>query len=346
MTGTDDRSDARLSTSRSAAQWLLGGFIALALVATVLMVFSKDMSLEATLAVAAALWAAVIGAVLVTKYRRQADVAETRSRDLRLVYELQLEREIAARRQYESEVEATIREELRETENEELDALKNQVLALRASLEKLLGNPLPEVPLALRPERRRELGSGRPAPAFGAPDDDRVAADLDFASTAPPVDSGRHTPPPVSVPPAEVNQTEMTDLIPVFADDAVSDEPYAPGPYAPEAEPHDADEEVVAEAIVSDPADGDVAEDAVEVVLRERPEDDDTVATASLAPVSAYTPPPIPPTPQRRRAPSQNVDGGPEDPGAHSAGRPVSEILGQLRSTGGDGSGSGRRRRG
>ena len=39
----------------------------------------------------------MIAAILVTRYRRQAESAESKSRDLRLVYELQLEREIAAR---------------------------------------------------------------------------------------------------------------------------------------------------------------------------------------------------------------------------------------------------------
>lgn len=61
------------------------------------MVINDDMSLAGSLAVIAALWAAVIAAILVTKFRRQAEGAEAKSRDLRLVYELQLEREIAAR---------------------------------------------------------------------------------------------------------------------------------------------------------------------------------------------------------------------------------------------------------
>lgn len=207
----------------SAAQWLLGLFIVLALIASLLMVFGGDLSLTASLAVIAALWAAVIGAVLVTKYRRQADVAETRNRDLRQVYELQLEREIAARRQYEADVETAIRHELGEETNEEFEALKQQVLALRASLEKLLGNPLPDVPLALRPERRRALGSGLSGIAYAGATDDRVAANLDFASTVPPADAGRHAPAvdePAPAPAAEVSEVELTEIIPVVTDDA------------------------------------------------------------------------------------------------------------------------------
>ncbi|WP_298445370.1 DUF6779 domain-containing protein, partial [Gordonia sp. (in: high G+C Gram-positive bacteria)] len=203
----------------SPAQWLLGLFIVLALIASLLMVFGDDISLIASLAVIAALWAAVIGAVLVTKYRRQADVAESRSRDQRMVYELQLEREIAARRQYEAEVETAIRHELAEETNEEFEALKQQVLALRASLEKVLGNPLPDVPLALRPERRRELGSGLSGVAYAGATDDRVAANLDFASTVPPADGGRHAPVAETVP-EEVPEVEMTEIIPVVTEEA------------------------------------------------------------------------------------------------------------------------------
>ena len=213
----------------SPAQWLIGLFIVLALISSLLMVLGKDISITGSLAVIAALWAAVIGAVLVTKYRRQADVAESRNRDLRLVYELQLEREIAARRQYEAEVETAVRQELAQETNEEFEALKTQVLALRASLEKLLGNPLPEVPLALRPERRRELGSGLVGAGYselGDLTDDRVAANLDFESTAPPAEPGRHAPTPTEYEyeydraDDAPSAAEMTEIIPVVTEEA------------------------------------------------------------------------------------------------------------------------------
>lgn len=97
MTTSNGRSGEGRRAQRSAGQWLIGLLIVLALAASVLMVINDDMSLAGSLAVIAALWAAVIAAILVTKFRRQAEGAEAKSRDLRLVYELQLEREIAAR---------------------------------------------------------------------------------------------------------------------------------------------------------------------------------------------------------------------------------------------------------
>ncbi|MFT3660188.1 MAG: hypothetical protein QM809_01975 [Gordonia sp. (in: high G+C Gram-positive bacteria)] len=233
---SDKRSAVRAAASSTGstqvAQWLLGLFIVLAVIASLLMVFGDDISLTGSIAVVAALWAAVIGAILVTKYRRQADVAELRGRDQRDMYELQLEKEIFARRQYESEVENAIRHEVAEETSEEFEALKVQVLALRASLEELLGKPLPEVPPALRPERRRELGSGLSGVGYVPVTDDRVAADLDFEYTAPPADTGRHAPEPVEATgeleveaPGDV---EMTEIIPVVTGEEPAEREYAP----------------------------------------------------------------------------------------------------------------------
>lgn len=182
------------------------------------MVFIDKLTIAASIAVIAALWAAVIGAILVTKFRRQADTAEAKSRDLRLVYELQLEREITARRQYELDVETTIRKEVAAESGQELLELQAQVAALRASLELLLGEPLPEERVALPSEKLRELASGIGSNLY-APDD-RVMAAHDFASTAPATADGRHQPSGdarYDIPRAAA--TDMTEIIPVVTDD-------------------------------------------------------------------------------------------------------------------------------
>ncbi|WP_439029982.1 DUF6779 domain-containing protein [Gordonia terrae] len=235
MTTSNGRSADSRRSSRSPAQWLLGLLIVLALAASILMVFTDRLSITGSLAVIAALWAAVIGAILVTKFRRQAETAEAKSRDLRLVYELQLEREIAARRQYELDVETTIRKEVTAESNEELSELKAQVLALRSSLEMLLGEPLPDQRAALSSEKMRELASGldddsrtrrrHGGSSFGgdfagvgaygsAYADDGVLAARDFAATAPTADDGRHS--------GQGDPNEMTEVIPVITDDPIS----------------------------------------------------------------------------------------------------------------------------
>ncbi|MDL9938603.1 hypothetical protein QSJ18_17795 [Gordonia sp. ABSL1-1] len=231
MTTSGGRSAETRRSGRSAGQWLLGLLIVLALAASILMVFTDDLSMTASLAVIAALWAAVIGAILVTKFRRQAESAEAKSRDLRLVYELQLEREIAARRQYELDVETTIRKEVAQEGNEELAELKAQVLALRSSLEMLLGESLPEQRTALPNEKLRELASGlggyAGAPGYGSGDypggygsgfataDDGAVAARDFAATAPAADDGRHQE-------SAVDPNELTEVIPIVTDDPMS----------------------------------------------------------------------------------------------------------------------------
>ncbi|RPA56985.1 hypothetical protein EF294_19910 [Gordonia oryzae] len=160
MTTSTGRSSDTRRAGRSVGQWLLGLLVVLALAASILMIFTGNRSIPGSLAVIAALWAAVIGAIGVTRFRKQAETAEAKSRDLRLVYELQLEREIAARRQYELDVETTIRKEVAAESGVELASLKEQVISLRASLERLLGETLPDDQVALPNEKLRELASG------------------------------------------------------------------------------------------------------------------------------------------------------------------------------------------
>jgi hypothetical protein len=171
---------------------LIGALLVLAVASSILMIFTaKNMPIAAALAVVTALWAGVIAAILVTRYRRQADAAEAKSRDLRLVYELQLEREITARRQYEMGVEAQVRKEVVSSANEELAALKAELRSLRSAVEVLVGGELPEEQTALGREKLRELGHGE------AIDErtvfDGAVAEQDFASTPRPDAGGQHS---------------------------------------------------------------------------------------------------------------------------------------------------------
>lgn len=335
MTTKERSEEAGKKRPSSPGQWLIGLFVVLALVASLLMVIGKDFSIPATLAVIAALWAAVIGAVLVTKYRRQADVAESRSKDLRLVYELQLEREIAARRQYESDVEAAIRHEVAAERNVELEELKAQVLALRANLEQLLGTPLPDMRAAIGLERPRELGTGTGFTPAAA--DDRMVADRDFATTAPPAEGGRHVPEePQDA--EEVDPSELTEIIPV-----VTDDPHA-GQYG-EMQP-----EVVPEVVPEAPAAAGYQQARHEAAAYEQqgPTEPEVVpepgerADRIAYTAQAYEPPVAPQPVGRRGAAEPEVD---DADGAHSAGRPASELLSRLRASASAESGRGGRRR-
>lgn len=98
------------------------------------------------LAVLLALWAAVVAAFVSVIYRRQSDSDQAKVRDLKLVYDLQLEREISARREYELAVETQLRRELtaelRSQSSDEVSALRAELAALRANLEYLFDTDL------------------------------------------------------------------------------------------------------------------------------------------------------------------------------------------------------------
>ncbi|CDO91131.1 hypothetical protein AWC29_14025 [Mycobacterium triplex] len=128
---------------------LLTTLLVLAIGASSALVFTNRVELL-KLAVILALWAAVAGAFVSVLYRRQSDADQSRVRDLKLVYDLQLDREISARREYELTVESQLRRELaseiRAQAADDLAALRAEVAALRTSLEILFDTDLEQRP--------------------------------------------------------------------------------------------------------------------------------------------------------------------------------------------------------
>jgi hypothetical protein len=128
---------------------LLTALLVLAMGASSALVFTNRVELL-KLAVILALWAAVSGAFVSVLYRRQSDADQSRVRDLKLVYDLQLDREISARREYELTVESQLRRELaselRAQAADEVAALRAELAALRTSLEILFDTDLEHRP--------------------------------------------------------------------------------------------------------------------------------------------------------------------------------------------------------
>ena len=137
---------------------LLTALLVLAMGASSALVFTNRVELL-KLAVILALWAAVAGAFVSVLYRRQSDADQARVRDLKLVYDLQLDREISARREYELTVESQLRRELaselRAQAADDVAALRAELTALRTSLEILFDTDL---------EHRPALETSRPKP--------------------------------------------------------------------------------------------------------------------------------------------------------------------------------------
>ena len=128
---------------------LLTALLVLAMGASSALVFTDRVELL-KLAVILALWAAVAGAFVSVLYRRQSDADQSRVRDLKLVYDLQLDREISARREYELTVESQLRRELaselRAQAADDVAALRAELAALRTSLEILFDTDLEHRP--------------------------------------------------------------------------------------------------------------------------------------------------------------------------------------------------------
>lgn len=150
-------SPSRSSTSRTrrddAGKLFVGVLIVLGLVASVFLIFSNSVEFV-RVGLVAALWAAAIGALAATKYRKEATIDKAKVRDLQTVYELQLEREITARREYELGVEARVREEVG-ADAAELAALRAELTVLRQSLQRLFDGDLPMDRPALRADATR-----------------------------------------------------------------------------------------------------------------------------------------------------------------------------------------------
>src|SRR4051794_8167224 len=146
--------------NRRPGSLLLTALLVLAIVASSALVFTNKVELL-KLAVIVALWAAVVAAFVSFIYRRQSDIDQAKVRDLKLVYDLQLDREISARREYELTVESQLRRELtseiRSQAADEVAGLRAELAALRANLEILFDADLSHRP-AIETDRSRAYG--------------------------------------------------------------------------------------------------------------------------------------------------------------------------------------------
>ncbi|MFE3442093.1 DUF6779 domain-containing protein [Nocardia sp. NPDC059180] len=207
-----------------AGKLFIGALILLGLVASIFLIFSDSLQFI-RIGLVAALWAAVLGALAATKYRKESTVDKAKVRDLQTVYELQLDREISARREYELGVEARVRHEVG-ADATEMAALRAELTVLRQNLQRLFDGDLPTDRPALRADATRiqEL-TGRPAGSANgnsANADGWAGPQLPRDSVTPVYDTD-HPQPPVFASPYDDPVTAETSIITLDRDDATTD---------------------------------------------------------------------------------------------------------------------------
>ena len=171
----------------------------IALASTAAVVLSDDPQML-RLAVVGALWAFVLAAFAAPRRREREPTARPGSAiELRRTYEIELEKEVAARREYELQLEVYLRRELERGLAEDVAALRDEVGRMRGEMidrldgelrmerietTRLIGGSL----RALQDEARR-LGIGVPVPAeLTRPADLRLPAASAAADHRPPSD--------------------------------------------------------------------------------------------------------------------------------------------------------------
>ncbi|UBI02127.1 DUF6779 domain-containing protein [Corynebacterium freneyi] len=152
-------------TTDKVATGMMVALIALAVIASVVMLFT-DSTGWMKIAVLAGLWAAVIGALLVTRYRRQLAAERERIADLEVMHGLELDRELATHREQELILEQNYLDSLDAKTDDTIAQLRAEIVALREHLAELLGADLDEERIALRAraERLRELDAPSSSP--------------------------------------------------------------------------------------------------------------------------------------------------------------------------------------
>ncbi|MDQ4012007.1 MAG: hypothetical protein M3228_15240, partial [Actinomycetota bacterium] len=166
MSGPDER-----PLPRGSGRILMLGTIVLAVAAAAVLALGAQDARLLRLGLIAALWAALLGAFAAARMRREISSDANRADELRTVYQLELEREVAARREHLVTVERELREQAEQTERGEIAALRVELAAMRANLEKLIGGD----PLVERVELRAESSRLLPMAAYPHKFDDSLS---------------------------------------------------------------------------------------------------------------------------------------------------------------------------
>lgn len=143
--------------------------MALALIASILMLF-LDSDLWLKIAVIAALWAAFVGVVLVSKYSSALRAEQKRVNILERVHYAEMEREVADYEQRQAALKEDFVRQLRNQRDEHLEQLRYELISLRVQLAEMSGDELDDEQVAVRARAERIIELDR---GFEQPEDHR-----------------------------------------------------------------------------------------------------------------------------------------------------------------------------
>ncbi|MEU9807091.1 DUF6779 domain-containing protein [Mycobacterium sp. NPDC050853] len=234
--------------SRRPGWALLTALLVLAIGSGIALVFT-DKAIYLRVGLLLALWAAVIASFAALTYRRQSDADQAKVHDQKLVYDLQLEREISARREYELTVESRLRQqlagEIEAQAADEIATLRAELGALRTNLEILFNTDLSDRP-AIEHDPIRALGPWPGAEPKPGPGTSASAAAAAFTHSV-------REPEPQRTPEYQdvtaVEEDTRTSEYPIIdvvedphhvdGDEAPPTPPYPAPPYYGAAQPHE-----------------------------------------------------------------------------------------------------------
>lgn len=135
MSGTDEH-----PVLPGGGRALMLGTAVMAVVAAAVLALGIEDARLLRLGLLAALWAALLGAFATARARREISSCAGHADRLRMVYQRELEREVAARREHALRVERGFHEQAGLSHQREIGELRTEIAALRSDLERLLGN--------------------------------------------------------------------------------------------------------------------------------------------------------------------------------------------------------------
>lgn len=184
MSGTAEvRRSEPPSLQGSARVLMLSTMVMAAAAAAMLALGTQDAHLL-RLGVVAALWAALLAAFTTARARREISSRAEHTDQLRAVYQLELQREVVARREHALTVERALREQAQLSQQREIGQLRTELAAIGGNLAQLLGGNSMLERVAMRADSTRVV----PLPAQPRQFDDSNAAPVATrpAPTSPP----------------------------------------------------------------------------------------------------------------------------------------------------------------